>query len=447
MSWAWFLPLATSAAPCVDQGPWPCTEEGCPGNGIVGCSSLSNVCEKRFEDVWNTPPDGLSESHVWEKCPKTCNRCPPKEATTGDDVCISWRQTADCNPNGKRQPGHDRSCNARIKKGSSGYCECRGGVRAGEVNCQHTEFTCQEKCTEQWNWLREQRTKRQQESAGDQEQFSADDNLAKLYKRGKGFYVMGNTELALRHFREALKLDPEHQECKADYKQAKKLAKVLEKIEGVMGKEVEGKGRLKALETDAQYEQARTLLNDALKLTPPAVYRASLYRDLCICNTKMRLPEESLEACTKHNDHDSGSASSSLLYAEAMLLNEQYEPAINVYKKILEQDQHSQEAQQGLQQAERLLKRSKEEDFYKVLNVSRSASAREIKRAYHKLAVEYHPDKNPDNREEAELKFKAVATAYEVLSDEEKRRKYDAGEDITGNPGDNQQQQQGGAHW
>ena len=92
-------------------------------------------------------------------------------------------------------------------------------------------------------YIRAQRTKRQAEvsaSGGvkEAESFDADDALSQLYKRGKGFYVMGNTELALRHFREALKLDPEHEACKADYKQAKKLGKLLEKIEAVLGKEV-----------------------------------------------------------------------------------------------------------------------------------------------------------------------------------------------------------------
>ena len=71
---------------------------------------------------------------------------------------------------------------------------------------------------------------------------------------------MGNTELALRHFREALKLDPEHKQSKDDYKQAKKLAKLMEKIEAVLGKDVEGKGRQKQLERDEQYEEARQLL-------------------------------------------------------------------------------------------------------------------------------------------------------------------------------------------
>ena len=51
---------------------------------------------------------------------------------------------------------------------------------------------------------------------------------------------------------------------------------------------------------------------------------------------------------------------------------------------------------------------------HRLLGVSRSASTREIKSAFRKLAVEYHPDKNQDNKEEAEVKFKAVSQAHEV---------------------------------
>ena len=122
-------------------------------------------------------------------------------------------------------------------------------------------------------------------------------------------------------------------------------------------------------------------------------------------------------------------------------------PRAQEYKKVIEMDEHSKEGREGLAQAEKLYKRSKEIDYYKLLNVTKAASSRELKKAYHKLAVEYHPDKNPDNREEAEIKFKAVAQAYEVLSDDDMRRKYDAGEDVTGNPGEGEQQQQGGGHW
>ena len=63
-------------------------------------------------------------------------------------------------------------------------------------------------------------------------------------------------------------------------------------------------------------------------------------------------------------------------------------------------------------------------DYYEVLSVSKSATAEEIKRAYKKLALKYHPDRNPGD-EEAIAKFKEAAEAYEVLSDADKRARYD----------------------
>ena len=64
------------------------------------------------------------------------------------------------------------------------------------------------------------------------------------------------------------------------------------------------------------------------------------------------------------------------------------------------------------------------EDFYKTLGVDKNANAQEIKKAYRKLALQYHPDRNPGNKE-AEEKFKQISSAYEVLSNPEKREKYD----------------------
>jgi molecular chaperone DnaJ len=63
-------------------------------------------------------------------------------------------------------------------------------------------------------------------------------------------------------------------------------------------------------------------------------------------------------------------------------------------------------------------------DYYEILGVGRDASADQIKKAYRKMALKYHPDKNPDNKE-AEAKFKECAEAYEVLSNDEKRKLYD----------------------
>ena len=67
---------------------------------------------------------------------------------------------------------------------------------------------------------------------------------------------------------------------------------------------------------------------------------------------------------------------------------------------------------------------SEEKDYYKILGVERSATADEIKRAYKKVAIKYHPDRNPGDKE-AEEKFKQAAEAYDVLRDPDKRARYD----------------------
>src|SRR4029077_20670756 len=80
-------------------------------------------------------------------------------------------------------------------------------------------------------------------------------------------------------------------------------------------------------------------------------------------------------------------------------------------------------------------------DYYKILGVSKSATQDEIKKAYRKLALKYHPDRNPGDKK-AEEAFKELAEAYEVLSDAEKRPRYDqfghaavGGATVQGHPG------------
>ncbi|WP_300926793.1 DnaJ domain-containing protein, partial [Helicobacter rodentium] len=63
-------------------------------------------------------------------------------------------------------------------------------------------------------------------------------------------------------------------------------------------------------------------------------------------------------------------------------------------------------------------------DYYEILEISRNVSGEEIKKAYRKMALKYHPDRNPDDKNAEEM-FKKINEAYQVLSDQEKRQIYD----------------------
>lgn len=87
-----------------------------------------------------------------------------------------------------------------------------------------------------------------------------------------------------------------------------------------------------------------------------------------------------------------------------------------------------------LQKAELELKKSQRKDYYKILGLTKSATDSEIKKAYRKLALQYHPDKN-DGDAKAEAKFKEVGEAYAILSDPQKKSRYDSGVDLDGGMG------------
>lgn len=87
-----------------------------------------------------------------------------------------------------------------------------------------------------------------------------------------------------------------------------------------------------------------------------------------------------------------------------------------------------------LRKAELELKKSLRKDYYKVLGLTKTATDTEIKKAYRKLALQLHPDKNPDD-EKAEARFKEVGEAYAILSDPQKKARFDSGADLDGGMG------------
>ncbi len=106
----------------------------------------------------------------------------------------------------------------------------------------------------------------------------------------------------------------------------------------------------------------------------------------------------------------------------------------NDNSRMSSEEKQMKELKSKIRETQVQIKRLKQKDFYKILNVSRNATHNDIKKSYRKLALQYHPDRQSNKSEEEKMKaevfFKDVNLAYEVLSDETKKRKYDSGVEV-----------------
>lgn len=244
-----------------------------------------------------------------------------------------------------------------------------------------------------------------------------EDNLDALLLRGRAYYYLADHDVATRHYQKGLRLDPEHGELKKAYFGLKNLLKKTKSAEDNASK---GKLRLAVEEYGA-----------ALALDPNhSVHNVNLHLGLCKVLVKLGRGKDAVSSCSEALEIDGELVEALVQRGEAKLLTEEWEGAVADLKLAAEKAPQDMSIREVLMKAERSLKLSQRKDWYKILGISKTASVSEIKKAYKKLALQWHPDKNVDNREEAEAKFREIAAAYEILGDEEKRTRYDRGEDI-----------------
>ncbi|CAH9096137.1 unnamed protein product [Cuscuta europaea] len=244
-----------------------------------------------------------------------------------------------------------------------------------------------------------------------------EDNMDALLLRGRAYYYLADHDVALKHYQKGLRLDPEHSELKKAYFSLKNLLKKTKSAE-----ENEGKGKLRLAVEDYKA---------ALALDPNhSAFNVHLHLALCKVLVKLGRGKDAISSCSEALQIDEELVEALTQRGEAKLLTEDWEGAVADLKLAAEKSPQDRHIRETLMRAERSLKLSQRKDWYKILGISKTASASEIKKAYKRLALQWHPDKNTDNREEAEAKFRDVAAAYEVLGDEDKRTRYDRGEDI-----------------
>ena len=237
-----------------------------------------------------------------------------------------------------------------------------------------------------------------------------------LVLRGRALYAQGENEKAINHFRQALSYDP-------DFKDAVKYMRMVQKLDRM---KEEGNAHFKS----GRYQQAVDVYTTALEVDPVNKgTNSKILNNRAMCYSKLKQWQLAIADCDQAIKLDPSYTKARKTRAKALGEGGDWEEAVRAYKKIAEQTPEEPGIAKEIRNAELELKKASRKDYYKILEVEKDATDMDIKKAYRKLAVKWHPDKNRDDPQ-AENRFKDIQEAHETLSDAQKRERYDSGVDL-----------------
>jgi len=210
------------------------------------------------------------------------------------------------------------------------------------------------------------------------------------------------------------------------------MAKSIEKVRSLQDKKLHSSATKLLVGSDGLLDKARSEIKSLISagyLTPSGGTGLLTTLLTLTCDSYVSLNNHALATpyCDELLIYSPTALPAVLNKAKRLIEKEQYDQATILLEKTREHHPHDQRLQQLSQEAQMLLRRSKSKDYYKVLGVSRDASERDIKKAYRRLAKEWHPDTYQGDlgKEDVEKKYAQIGEAWEVLGNEQLRARFD----------------------
>lgn len=262
---------------------------------------------------------------------------------------------------------------------------------------------------------------------------SSNNDTMIMYYRSYILYRRGSIQDALKHLKQILRMNPDHKLSQKLFKSLRGLSQQKESGD----EEYKSKNNHQALENYTEAIEnpicvglfkSKLFYNRSC-----ALYNLKNYSE-CVkdCNNALRIDDEYVKVYTKRGTSYINLDDCS--ERDCMSAIQDFEKAIELLERTASAEAQMHELKTKIHETKIQMKRLKQKDFYKILNVTRNATQIEIKKSYRKMALKYHPDRQTNNKEDekqkAEALFKDVNLAYEVLSDDAKKQKYDSGVDI-----------------
>lgn len=263
-------------------------------------------------------------------------------------------------------------------------------------------------------------------------QLSPDTSPETYLRLSKLYYLLPDVGFSLDQIRECLKIDPDHKACMSFYQTIKKLDKQINMARKQYGaKEYEA--------SIAKIEKAfQTTENHEKLMTPPSQQLLSdLHFHKCKVYADWDKHKEALDSCSHAIKNSEDTVNIHIKKADIYEKLEDWDNVIRELNNANHADGgHRRDLNERIEKAQKMKKRAKSRDYYKILEVGKRAKDKEIKKAYKSKAIIYHPDRCGQNEqtkdwtaEKCEEEFRNIADAKEVLTDPEKRKMFDQGVD------------------